>query len=69
MKEVLIEEGILDEVVRKLDIVEKIIPLITDLGWEYQRMSADGKDSFDKIEKLLMDMGTEVPASVGVKLS
>ena len=67
MKEVLIEEDILDEVVRKLDIVEKIIPLITDLGWEYQRMSADGKDSFDKIEELLMDMGTEVPASVGVK--
>ena len=67
MKEVLIEEGILDEVVRKLDIVEKIIPLITDLGWEYQRMSADGKDSFDKIEKLLLDMGTEVLASVGVK--
>ena len=24
-------------------------------------MSADGKDSFDKIEKLLIDMGTEVP--------
>jgi len=67
MSEVLIEEGILDEVVRKLDIMEEIIPLITDLGWEYQRMSADGKDSFDKIEKLLMDMGTEVPASVGVK--
>ena len=67
MKEVLIEEGILDEVVRKLDIMEEIIPLITDLGWEYQRMSADGKDSFDKIEKLLIDMGTEVPASVGVK--
>ena len=67
MNEVLIEEGILDEVVRKLDIMEEIIPLITDLGWEYQRMSSDGKDSFDKIEKLLMDMGTEVPASVGVK--
>ena len=67
MSEVLIEEGILDEVVRKLDIMEEIIPLITDLGWEYDRMSADGKDSFDKIEKLLMDMGTEVPASVGVK--
>ena len=67
MKEVLIEEGILDEVVRKLDIMEEIVPLITDLGWEYQRMSADGKDSFDKIEKLLLDMGTEVPASVGVK--
>ena len=67
MSEVLIEEGILDEVVRKLDIMEEIIPLITDLGWEYQRMSADGKDSFDKIEKLLMDMGTEIPASVGVQ--
>ena len=67
MSKVLIEEGILDEVVRKLDIMEEIIPLITDLGWEYQRMSSDGKDSFDKIEKLLMDMGTEVPASVGVK--
>ena len=69
MKEVLVEEGILDEVVRKLDIVENLIPLITDLGWEYDRMSADGKDSFDKIEKLLIDMGTEVPASVGVKSS
>ena len=69
MKEVLIEEGILDEVVRKLDIVENLIPLITDLGWEYDRMSADGKDSFDKIEKLLIDMGAEVPASVGVKSS
>ena len=67
MKEVLIEEGILDEVVRKLDIVENLIPLITDLGWEYDRMSADGKDSFDKIEKLLIDMGAEIPASVGVK--
>ena len=67
MKEVLIEEGILDEVVRKLDIMEEIVPLITDLGWEYDRMSADGKDSFDKIEKLLIDMGAEIPASVGVK--
>ena len=49
--------------------MENLIPLITDLGWEYDRMSADGKDSFDKIEKLLIDMGTEVPASVGVKSS
>ena len=62
-----IEVEILKEVLKKADIVEKLIPLITDLGWEYQRMSADGKESFDKIEKLLMSMGTEVPASVGVK--
>ena len=67
MAEMLIEVDILKEVLKKADIVEKLIPLITDLGWEYQRMSADGKESFDKIEKLLMDMGTEVPASVGVK--
>ena len=33
MEEVLIEE-ILDEVVRKLDIMENLIPLITDLGWD-----------------------------------
>ena len=62
-----IEVEILKEVLKKADIMEKLIPLITDLGWEYQRMSADGKDSFDKIEKLLIDMGAEVPASVGVK--
>tara|TARA_B100002019_G_scaffold110069_1_gene94644 strand:+ start:47 stop:250 length:204 start_codon:yes stop_codon:yes gene_type:complete len=67
MAEMLIEVDILKEVLKKADIVEKLIPLITDLGWEYQRMSADGKESFDKIEKLLMSMGTEVPASVGVK--
>ena len=40
MEEVLIEVGILDEVERKLNIMENLIPLITDLGWEYDRMSA-----------------------------
>ena len=67
MKEVLIEVGILDEVERKLDIMEKLIPLIAYLGWDYDRMSSSGQETYDKIEKLLMDMGTEVPASVGVK--
>ena len=62
-----IEVEILKEVLKKADIMEKLIPLITDLGWEYQRMSADGKESFDKIEELLMSMDIEVPASVGVK--
>ena len=56
MAEMLIEVDILKEVLKKADIVEKLIPLITDLGWEYDRMSADGKDSFDKIEKLLIDL-------------
>ena len=57
MKEVLIEEGILDEVVRKLDIMEKLIPLIADLGWDYDRMSSSGQETYDKIEKKLIDMG------------
>ena len=39
----LVEEGILDEVVRKLDIMEKLIPLIADLGWDYDRMSSSAK--------------------------
>lgn len=57
MEEVLIEVGILDEVERKLDIMEKLIPLIADLGWDYDRMSSSGQETYDKIEKKLIDMG------------
>ena len=56
-QEVLIEAGILDEVERKLDIMEKLIPLIADLGWDYDRMSSSGQETYDKIEKKLIDMG------------
>tara|TARA_B100000676_G_C17219402_1_gene408347 strand:+ start:52 stop:243 length:192 start_codon:yes stop_codon:yes gene_type:complete len=56
-QEVLIEVGILDEVERKLDIMEKLIPLIADLGWDYDRMSSSGQETYDKIEKKLIDMG------------
>ena len=56
-REVLIEVGILDEVERKLDIMEKLIPLIADLGWDYDRMSSSGQETYDKIEKKLIDMG------------
>ena len=56
-QEVLIEVGILDEVERKLDIMEKLIPLIADLGWDYDRMSSCGQETYDKIEKKLIDMG------------
>ena len=34
MAEMLIEVDILKEVLKKADIVEKLIPLITDLGWD-----------------------------------
>ena len=56
-QEVLIEVGILEEVERKLDIMEKLIPLISDLGWDYDRMSSSGQETYDKIEKKLIDMG------------
>tara|TARA_A100001388_G_scaffold269362_1_gene245547 strand:- start:68 stop:259 length:192 start_codon:yes stop_codon:yes gene_type:complete len=56
-QEVLIEVGILDEVERKLNIMEKLIPLIADLGWDYDRMSSSGQETYDKIEKKLIDMG------------
>jgi len=56
-QEELIEVGILDEVERKLDIMEKLIPLIADLGWDYDRMSSSGQETYDKIEKKLIDMG------------
>lgn len=56
-QEVLVEVGILDEVERKLDIMEKLIPLIADLGWDYDRMSSSGQETYDKIEKKLIDMG------------
>lgn len=56
-QEVLIEVGILDEVERKLDIMEKLVPLIADLGWDYDRMSGCGQKTYDEIEKKLIDMG------------
>ena len=37
---------------KKLDI-EKIKDLVDDLGWEHQRMSEDGQESYEKLCKLL----------------
>ena len=31
----------------------KLIDLITDLGWEYQRMGRSGREVFDEIHQLL----------------
>ena len=35
------------------DMGDKLLTLITDLGWEYQRMSRSGKEVFDEIHQLL----------------
>jgi len=34
---------------------KEIIKLIDDLGWEYDRMSSSGKETYDKLTKLLKE--------------
>ena len=33
--------------------LEELKKLIADLGWEYDRMTSSGKESYDKICKML----------------
>ena len=35
------------------DMGDKLLTLITDLGWEYQRMVRSGPEVFDEIHQLL----------------
>lgn len=37
---------------------------ISDLGWEYDRMSEDGKDSLKAIDKILNDLSDGLDKSV-----
>ena len=39
--------------VRVNDLGDKLITLITDLGWEYQRMGRSGREVYDEIQQLL----------------
>ena len=39
--------------VRVNDLGDKLITLITDLGWEYQRMGMSGRETYDEICHLL----------------
>ena len=39
--------------VRVNDEGDKLLQLITDLGWEYQRMGRSGRQVFDEIHRLL----------------
>ena len=39
--------------VRVNDMGDKLLTLITDLGWDYQRMSRSGKEVYDEIQQLL----------------
>ena len=39
--------------VRVNDMGDKLLTLITDLGWDYQRMSCSGREVYDEIMQLL----------------
>ena len=39
--------------VRVNDEGDKLLTLITDLGWDYQRMSMSGRQVYDEIQQLL----------------
>ena len=39
--------------VRGNDMGDKLLTLITDLGWDYQRMSMSGREVYDEIQQLL----------------
>ena len=42
-----------EKTVRVNDMGDKLLTLITDLGWDYQRMSMSGRQTYDEIQQLL----------------
>ena len=42
-----------EKIVRVNDSGDKLLSLITDLGWDYQRMSMSGREVYDEIQQLL----------------
>jgi len=42
-----------EKTVRVNDSGDKLLTLITDLGWDYQRMSMSGREVYDEIQQLL----------------
>ena len=42
-----------EKIVRVNDMGDKLLTLITDLGWDYQRMSMSGRQVYDEIQQLL----------------
>ena len=42
-----------EKIVRVNDSGDKLVTLITDLGWDYQRMSMSGRQVYDEIQQLL----------------
>ena len=44
---------VLGEKVKVNDEGDRLLTLITDLGWDYQRMSRSGRETYDEIQQLL----------------
>ena len=42
-----------EKIVKVNDSGDKLLTLITDLGWDYQRMSMSGRQVYDEIQQLL----------------
>ena len=42
-----------EKTVRVNDMGDKLLTLITDLGWEYQRLGVSGRETYDEIQQLL----------------
>ena len=42
-----------EKTMRVNDLGDKLTTLIDDLGWDYQRMSMSGRQTFDEIHQLL----------------
>ena len=39
--------------VRVNDMGDKLLTLITDLGWDYQSMTSSGRETYDKLMQML----------------
>ena len=42
-----------EKTVRVNDMGDKLLSLITDLGWEYQRMGRSGRETYDEIMQMI----------------
>ena len=42
-----------EKTMRVNDLGDKLTTLIDDLGWDYQRMSRSGRETYDEIQQLL----------------
>ena len=40
-------------IIRIRVLTDKVIKMIDDLGWEYERMSSSGKETYDKLTDIL----------------